>query len=95
MLKAMRSTVDKPAYFHGGQAEEVFRSQLDQHLADRHERGQRRRRLPTRCSRRQFPQQAKLLADADKQADVADGPERLAAVLSSRIAWPVTERLAC
>ena len=34
MLKAMRSTVGKPAYFHGGQAEEMFRAQLDQHLAD-------------------------------------------------------------
>src|SRR5687768_9260796 len=34
MLKSMRSTLGKPAYFHGGQTEEVFRSQLDQHLAD-------------------------------------------------------------
>lgn len=35
MLKAMRKTVDKPAYFHGGRAEEVFRSQLDQVLAEK------------------------------------------------------------
>lgn len=35
MLKAMRKTVDKPAYFHGGQAEEMFRSQLDQMLAEK------------------------------------------------------------
>ena len=41
MLKAMRSTVDKPAYFHGGQAEEMFRSQLDQHMADAMSDGQR------------------------------------------------------
>ncbi len=34
MLKAMRSTVDKPAYFHGGRAEEVFQSQLDQMLTE-------------------------------------------------------------
>ena len=34
MLKSMRSTVDKPAYFHGGQAEEVFQSQLDQKLVE-------------------------------------------------------------
>jgi Rod binding domain-containing protein len=34
MLKAMRATQGKPAYFHGGRAEEVFRGQLDQHLAD-------------------------------------------------------------
>lgn len=34
MLKAMRSTVGKPAYFHGGRAEEVFQSQLDQTMAE-------------------------------------------------------------
>ena len=34
MIKAMRSTVGKPAYFHGGQAEEMFRGQLDQQLAE-------------------------------------------------------------
>ncbi len=35
MLAAMRKTVDKPAYFHGGRAEEVFRQQLDQVLAEK------------------------------------------------------------
>ena len=30
LLKAMRSTQGKPAYFHGGHAEDVFRGQLDQ-----------------------------------------------------------------
>ncbi|NLX95090.1 MAG: hypothetical protein GXY83_02825 [Rhodopirellula sp.] len=35
MLKAMRKTVDKPAYFHGGKAEEIFREQLDQVLAEK------------------------------------------------------------
>ena len=34
MFKAMRSTVGKPAYFHGGQAEEIFRGQLDQTLSE-------------------------------------------------------------
>jgi Rod binding domain-containing protein len=34
MLKAMRATVGKPAYFHGGRAEEVFQGQLDQKLAE-------------------------------------------------------------
>jgi Rod binding domain-containing protein len=34
MLKSMRQSVGKPAYFHGGQAEEVFQSQLDQKLAE-------------------------------------------------------------
>lgn len=32
MLSAMRKTVDKPAYLHGGQTEEIFQQQLDQHL---------------------------------------------------------------
>jgi peptidoglycan hydrolase FlgJ len=34
MIKAMRSTTGKPAYFHGGRAEEVFQGQLDQKLAE-------------------------------------------------------------
>ena len=34
MLSAMRKTVDKPAYFHGGRAEEVFQGQLDQVLSE-------------------------------------------------------------
>jgi peptidoglycan hydrolase FlgJ len=33
MLGAMRKTVGKPAYFHGGRAEEVFQQQLDQEMA--------------------------------------------------------------
>ncbi len=35
MLKSMRRTVDKPAYFHGGRAEEAFTQQLDQMLAQK------------------------------------------------------------
>ncbi len=35
MLKSMRKTVGKPAYFHGGRAEEVFQQQLDQVLAEK------------------------------------------------------------
>jgi Rod binding domain-containing protein len=34
MLKSMRSTVGKPAYFHGGHAEEVFQGQLDQTMTE-------------------------------------------------------------
>src|SRR5688572_29960495 len=34
MIKAMRATTDKPAYFHGGRGEEVFQGQLDQKLAE-------------------------------------------------------------
>ena len=65
MLKAMRSTQGKPAYFHGGHAEEVFRGQLDQALAE----------VMTEASadtiadpmfRQQFPRQAALL-EGDSQ----------------------------
>jgi Rod binding domain-containing protein len=34
MIKAMRSTVGKPAYFHGGRGEEAFQGQLDQKMAE-------------------------------------------------------------
>src|SRR6476660_4283593 len=34
MLKSMRSTVGKPAYFNGGHAEEVFQCQLDQTMTE-------------------------------------------------------------
>ena len=33
MLASMHKTVGKPAYFHGGRAEEVFQGQLDQILS--------------------------------------------------------------
>jgi Rod binding domain-containing protein len=34
MLAAMRKGASKPAYFDGGQAEEIFRGELDRHIAD-------------------------------------------------------------
>lgn len=34
-LAAARKTIDKPAYFHGGRAEEVFQGQLDQILSEK------------------------------------------------------------
>jgi Rod binding domain-containing protein len=34
MIKSLRAATEKPAYFHGGRAEEVFQSQLDQKLAE-------------------------------------------------------------
>ncbi len=34
MLGSMRSTQEKPAYFHGGRTEEVFQGQLDQMMAE-------------------------------------------------------------
>lgn len=35
MLKGMRKSLDKPAYFHGGQAEEIFTQQLDQVISQK------------------------------------------------------------
>jgi hypothetical protein len=35
MLSAMRKTLEKPAYLHGGRAEEVFQAQLDQVIAEK------------------------------------------------------------
>jgi len=34
LIGSMRKTVGKPAYLHGGRAEEVFQSQMDQQLAE-------------------------------------------------------------
>jgi peptidoglycan hydrolase FlgJ len=67
MLKSMRSTVGKPAYFHGGQAEEIFRSQLDQHLTD-HMSDASAEGFAEPMFRLQFPQQAALLAKEDQKA---------------------------
>jgi Rod binding domain-containing protein len=54
MLKAMRATVGKPAYFHGGRAEEVFQGQLDQHLAE-HLTATSATKLAEPMFNRQFP----------------------------------------
>ena len=34
LISAMRTTVGKPAYLHGGRAEEIFQGQMDQKLAE-------------------------------------------------------------
>lgn len=34
MLGSLRKGTGKPAYFHGGYAEDVFRSEMDRHIAD-------------------------------------------------------------
>ncbi len=34
LIGSMRQSTDKPEYLHGGRAEEIFRGQLDQALAD-------------------------------------------------------------
>ncbi len=65
MLKAMRSTVGKPAYFHGGQAEETFRTMLDQELAD-HMTTASASQVADPMFERQFPREAATLKAAEK-----------------------------
>jgi peptidoglycan hydrolase FlgJ len=35
LVKQMRATVKKPAFFHGGMGEDIFQSQLDQIMVER------------------------------------------------------------
>ncbi|QDT72287.1 rod-binding protein [Lacipirellula limnantheis] len=67
MLKAMRSTVGEPAYFHGGNAENVFQQQLDHQLGDEMSKANGGE-LSAAMFRRQFPKEAALIADSEKQA---------------------------
>jgi peptidoglycan hydrolase FlgJ len=75
MLKSMRSTVEKPAYFHGGQAEEIFQSQLDQTLAEEMTEASADQ-IADPMFRLQFPKQAQLLArevaEPNKKAQLTD-----------------------
>lgn len=67
MLKAMRSTVGKPAYFYGGRAEEVFQGQLDQTMAE-HLTKASASKLAEPMFERQFPQ----MSDANSTGDLND-----------------------
>jgi peptidoglycan hydrolase FlgJ len=67
MLKAMRSTQDKPAYFHGGHAEEVFQSQLDQVMSE-HMTEASADKIADPMFRQQFPQQAAILDQSKAKA---------------------------
>jgi hypothetical protein len=35
LMKQMRATLDKPAFFHGGMGEDIFQQQLDQIIVER------------------------------------------------------------
>ncbi len=63
MLSSMRSTVGKPAYFHGGQAEEKFRAQLDMQLAQSLSQSTGDR-FAEPMFEQQFPQEAAVLKQA-------------------------------
>lgn len=67
MIKAMRSTVGKPAYFHGGRGEEVFRGQLDQALSE-HMTEASADRFSEPMFRRQFPHLAERAAENGRSA---------------------------
>ena len=67
MLKSLRSTQGKPAYFHGGQAEEVFRGQLDQTLAQQMTETSADT-IADPMFRQQFPAQAELLQQEAQRA---------------------------
>lgn len=67
MLKSMQQTVGKPAYFYGGQTEEIFRGQLNEQLAD-HMTKASAEKFADPMFRKQFPKQAALLDEADKRS---------------------------
>ena len=67
MMKSMRSTQGEPAYFHGGNAEKVFQTQLDHEIADEMSTSNSGE-LSAAMFRRQFPREAKLIANSEKQA---------------------------
>lgn len=66
MLKSMRSTLDKPAYFHGGQAEKAFQGQLDQVLSEKMTDASADK-IADPMFRQQFPKEAEILAHSEKK----------------------------
>ena len=77
MIKAMRSSVDKPAYFHGGRAEEIFTSQLDQTFSEQMTEASADQ-LAGPMFENQFPELARILREAKQEAkqDKTSGPIR-------------------
>jgi flagellar protein FlgJ len=67
MLKSMRQTVGKPAYFDGGRGEEVFRGQLDQQMAQELAKSSARQFADPMFAR-QFPSLAKELAQEESES---------------------------
>ena len=65
LIKAMRSTQQKPAYFDGGRAEEAFQAQLDQTLAEKMTETTADQ-IAEPMFRRQFPRQAAELASREQ-----------------------------
>jgi Rod binding domain-containing protein len=94
LLKSLRSTVGKPAYLHGGQAEDLFQGQFDQVVSESlaHDRGgpfidelyqQFARQLASRTGREpdaNSPQalQSPGFEQADRLAQLAEAARRAA-----------------
>ncbi len=66
MIKAMRLTQGEAAYFNGGRAEEVFRGQLDQKLAEELTTASADQ-IANPMFKHTFPQLAELLEHVDQQ----------------------------
>jgi hypothetical protein len=70
MIKSMRTTTDKPEYFHGGKGEEVFTAQLDRVMSEEMTEASADR-FANPMFERQFPKLGNLLKEyetADRQA---------------------------
>jgi Rod binding domain-containing protein len=76
MIKSMRSTVGKAAYFDGGQAERAFQGQLDQQLAQ-HLTEATADRFSEPLFNRQFPNHSQKVAKVDTTAFRSDSPASL------------------
>jgi Rod binding domain-containing protein len=75
MLKAMRSSLAKPAYFHGGRAEEIFTAQLDQTMAQQLA-DKSTERLIDPLFERQFPWLAEQLRESSAGNSPTDSSTR-------------------
>jgi peptidoglycan hydrolase FlgJ len=76
LIKSMRTTVGKAAYFDGGQAERAFQGQLDQQLAE-HLTEATADRFAEPLFNRQFPHLATKQAKVDTAAFRTDSPASL------------------
>jgi peptidoglycan hydrolase FlgJ len=75
MFKAMRSTVGKPAYFHGGRAEEAFQGQLDQTMTEQLTKSTASK-FAEPMFERQFPHLAESLRSSNDLGQLAQLPRR-------------------
>ena len=71
MFKAMRQSVGKPEYFHGGMAEDQFQARLDMQRAQ-DMAGAENNAFAEGMFAQQFPDEAKLIEQAKPQSGLAD-----------------------